>query len=85
MQGIINSRIVLHLLLVLLTIQTIAGHGDGGSAEVLVDNYLIDMKYSEKPLNTIEPVLFILSLKNATTNKPITFTNMQLKLFFLVV
>jgi len=73
-----NLKFVMYVLTLFLVMQLITAHGDGGRAELLVDNYLIEMIYSEKPLTTNEPVLFIISLKESITSKPINFTNMQL-------
>jgi len=80
MYPISSSKITVYLFLFFLTLQTINAHGEGGSAEIIIDNYFIQLKYSEKPLNTEEPVLFTLSLNNAATGTRVNFNNMQLKI-----
>ncbi len=67
-----------NLILLILLLQGAMGHGDGGNIEKTVDNYSIDLRFSEDPLNSYEPVFFILTLRNGT--EQVDFGSVQLEI-----
>jgi len=67
-----------NLILLVAIIQYVSAHGEGGSIEKIIDNYKIDLRFSEDPLNDYESIFFIITLRSPT--EPVDFESIQLKM-----